>query len=76
VKGNKKMNNDPKDNAVDITKLYTYEKSHNIPYKCPICGGCGNVTGGFYSGCGQYRTSSVAMETCRSCCGTGIIWGK
>ena len=46
------------------------------PYRCPICGGNGLVSGSFYTallGCGG--TSANITEQCRSCNGVGIIWG-
>jgi DnaJ-class molecular chaperone len=46
------------------------------PYRCPICGGNGLVSGSFYTallGCGG--TSANITEQCRSCNGAGIIWG-
>lgn len=46
-----------------------------IQQKCPICEGHGNVIGGFYNslpGC-QTVTTHVS-ETCRNCCGTGIVY--
>lgn len=44
------------------------------PTKCPICGGNGIVSGGFYSGVGEYRISSMVVETCKNCSGTGIAY--
>jgi DnaJ-class molecular chaperone len=45
------------------------------PYLCPVCGGRGFVSVGFYqsvmSPC--YWTSSIGTEPCRSCGGTGVI---
>jgi len=47
-----------------------------IPYCCPVCGGNGLVPHGFYNQTGgQWITSSFSPETCRSCNGTGIVWG-
>lgn len=45
------------------------------PFCCPICQGKGKVSGGFYNSVGGYSTSNCAAEQCRSCNGTGIIWG-
>ncbi|MCK9281538.1 MAG: hypothetical protein M0P71_13010 [Melioribacteraceae bacterium] len=46
------------------------------PYTCPICGGNGLVPNGFYNQTsGQWGTTSTTPETCRSCNGTGIVWG-
>lgn len=47
-----------------------------IPHKCPVCGGNGIVPNGFYSTVTGYITSSsVTPEMCRTCNGTGIVWG-
>ena len=50
------------------------EKTVKQPFTCPICLGRGNVSGGFYNGCGEYSISASTMEQCRQCKGTGIIW--
>lgn len=49
-----------------------------IPYKCPVCGGTGKVPCGFYE---PYMPNDTIVknpfgEICRSCGGTGIVWGK
>ena len=47
-----------------------------IPYRCPICLGNGIVSRGFYnSTSGQWSTTDISPEICRSCNGTGIVWG-
>lgn len=47
------------------------------PYKCPICEGRGIVPGGFYNTTvsGGYSVSTNTTEQCRSCMGSGIMWG-
>jgi hypothetical protein len=46
------------------------------PYRCPICGGTGKVQAGFYDQFGgAWSTTSISPEPCRSCNGTGIVWG-
>ena len=43
--------------------------------KCPICEGTGNVTGGFYNSlAGVPYTSTMVMEQCRNCNGTGVVY--
>ena len=46
-------------------------KSH----ACPICDGTGQVLAGFYI-IGNSTTGFSTPETCRSCCGVGIVWEK
>lgn len=50
-----------------------------IPYKCPVCNGKGQVPSGFYNvhvpGVVFTSTTNVS-ETCRSCGGSGIIYGS
>jgi len=46
------------------------------PYTCPVCGGRGIVPAGFYTSVGYYSTTGNTTEHCRSCSGTGIIWGN
>jgi len=41
------------------------------PYTCPVCNGKGEVGCGFYTG----ASIGTANEKCRSCNGTGILWG-
>lgn len=44
--------------------------------RCPVCNGSGLVPNGFYmQTSGSWSTNSTAPETCRSCGGTGIVWG-
>lgn len=48
-------------------------------YKCPVCGGRGFVTCGFYSSQtydGSSVTNSNSTEVCRSCNGRGIIFDE
>jgi len=46
------------------------------PHRCPVCNGNGLVPNGFYmQTSGHWSTSSITPETCRSCGGTGIVWG-
>lgn len=44
------------------------------PYTCPICGGNGLVSAGFYNKVGDSWASSQTTEACRSCSGTGVLW--
>jgi len=46
------------------------------PHRCPICGGNGKVMRGFYEQIGgMWSTTDITPELCRSCGGTGIVWG-
>jgi len=46
------------------------------PFRCPVCGGNGIVAGGFYGQTsGQWLAAEVYSEQCRSCSGTGVVWG-
>ena len=46
------------------------------PHRCPVCNGKGLVPNGFYlQTSGHSSTSSITPEPCRSCGGTGIVWG-
>lgn len=48
----------------------------NRPYTCPVCGGNGLVPNGFYTRTSEvWGTTSTVPDTCRSCNGTGIVWG-
>lgn len=60
------------------------ENDHNLkhrkggimkPYLCPVCKGTGNVQGGFYQSTPGHSVWCNTLETCRSCGGTGIVWG-
>lgn len=47
------------------------------PFVCPICGGNGLVTNGFYNQTsGYWSTTCIIPETCRTCNGTGIVWSN
>ena len=53
----------------------TMEVTERIPYKCPICNGTGKVVRGFYKDdCGA-PTIDGYHEYCRSCGGSGIVFG-
>ena len=42
--------------------------------RCPVCGGNGIVSAGFYTTTsGQWSTGGTASETCRSCKGKGYV---
>ena len=43
------------------------------PFRCPVCEGCGTVPADFYARVGV--GSSINREQCRSCSGSGVIWG-
>ena len=46
------------------------------PYVCPVCHGKGIVPNGFYNSTGNvWVVSTTAPEKCRSCNGTGVVWG-
>ena len=49
------------------------ENNQTQPYTCPICLGRGCVPPGFYN-LYTYGSTSVTMEICRTCNGTGIVW--
>jgi hypothetical protein len=42
--------------------------------RCPVCGGRGTVSQGFYSGQDTWVSSDTKRETCRSCDGRGIVF--
>ena len=45
------------------------------PFRCPVCGGNGLVSGGFYTQTsGVWSAATVRFEICKSCNGTGVIW--
>lgn len=43
------------------------------PFRCPVCNGGGTVPAGIYNR--FCSTSYNTEETCRTCNGTGIVWG-
>jgi len=47
------------------------------PFRCPVCGGNGLVPDGFYNiTTGQWTAPTYVLSVnCRSCNGTGIVWG-
>ena len=47
------------------------------PFKCPVCGGRGLVPNGFYrQTSGTWLTGDTAFDECRTCHGSGIVWGE
>lgn len=55
--------------------------SHDVrksltPHVCPVCCGNGIVPNGFYNQTsGTWLSSDATPDTCRSCGGTGVLWG-
>jgi hypothetical protein len=46
------------------------------PFCCPVCGGNGIRPEGYYrQTTGVYTSSTISTEQCRSCNGTGVVWG-
>lgn len=46
------------------------------PHRCPVCYGKGIVPNSFYNCAGDGWSSTITVpETCRTCGGTGIVWG-
>jgi hypothetical protein len=48
----------------------------NVPFRCPVCGGCGTVPPTFYEHHDGSTTAVTTRESCRSCGGVGIVWGE
>lgn len=44
-----------------------------VPFKCPVCYGSGTKLGSFYASVSDTAVSDHV--SCRSCAGTGIVWG-
>jgi len=64
-----------KDREFFKKRAISQSQSHKAPYKCPICNGKGNVPQGFYSIDRNRITIGTNPLQCRSCSGSGIIWG-
>ena len=63
-------------NENSVRFQYAFGRPPHSPYCCPVCGGKGVVPTGFYEGWSGGSSSDFFMpETCRSCNGTGVIWG-
>lgn len=50
------------------------------PFKCPVCNGAGGVPGATYQASpgGEGNSTSTTPPprvSCRSCVGTGVLWG-
>ena len=61
-----------------IGNTWKFQPVYPIPYKCPICGGTGKVSTGFYEPYSPKDTIVINPqgEICRACGGTGIVWSK
>lgn len=46
-----------------------------IPFRCPVCEGRQMLPYGFYELYAQ-STTNISAEICRTCGGTGIVWGE
>ena len=66
----------PHDIGLRIVELIADVSKSLAPHRCPVCNGNGLVPNGFYmQTSGHWSTSSITPETCRSCGGTGVVWG-
>ncbi len=64
--------NEAEDSVLNIADV----RKSLAPHLCPVCNGNGLVPNGFYmQTSGHWLTSSITPEACRSCGGTGIVWG-
>ena len=50
-----------------------FEDKELKPYCCPVCNGRQTVSHSFYNNWGA--TNSTAPEICKTCNGSGVIWG-
>ena len=57
------------------TNLNKLEVKKIRPYTCPVCGGSGVVPHGFYELLECWSSANTSQETCRTCHGTGVVWG-
>lgn len=59
-------------------RSYTVHGRPLAPHTCPVCNGAQTVPAGFYTQNmdGMWSGSGAGdRETCRSCSGTGVVWG-
>jgi len=50
-------------------------KEERRPFVCPVCNGNGLVPNGFYNQTsGNWGTTDITPEQCRTCNGIGIVW--
>ena len=62
--------------AVWVNEIQLPEpRGWKVAQQCPVCGGCGLVPCGFYEQYGVATTTVFSRQPCRSCSGTGIVWG-
>jgi hypothetical protein len=53
-----------------------FQVNEKKPHVCPVCWGKGIVPNNFYLTPGhEWTGQSLSPETCRSCGGSGIVWG-
>lgn len=64
-------------NESENSVLYVADVSKSLaPHRCPVCNGNGLVPNGFYmQTSGNWSTTNITPEMCRSCSGVGIVWG-
>jgi len=72
MKDEEQNQQDPQKEALNICNV----SKSLTPHCCPVCRGNGIVPNGFYNQTsGYWTTNSTAPDTCRSCQGTGVVWG-
>lgn len=65
--------------AIPIDPPTTYrfipDPPGKVPFGCPVCGGTGEKHKGFYKTPSGAAWTDNFYEPCRSCLGTGLVWG-
>ena len=61
--------------VIQNLKYLKGEEKLESPHKCPVCNGTMVVPNGFYTQTsGQWLSTDVTPEPCRSCQGSGVVW--
>lgn len=62
----------PCPHCASVKLMYPDPNAIKRPYLCPVCNGACQVNRALY---GETSSTSGNMTTCKSCNGSGVLWG-
>jgi len=52
-----------------------HPEKNKKPYRCPVCAGAGTVARAMYDGGLSSLSTDASRASCKSCAGSGVLWG-
>lgn len=61
--------------GVDVIEVLRVDDAESLPFRCPVCNGCGAMPLDFYGGIiDEYTSLGVNHVVCKTCNGKGVVW--